>query len=113
MHELSLCNGMLEIIEKQAIEADFALVRVVRLQVGALSCVEREALRFCFDSVTRGSVAEGARLDIVDVPGEAWCWDCEAVVPLARRGEPCGRCDGYRLKVRDGEQVRILELEVA
>jgi hydrogenase nickel incorporation protein HypA/HybF len=113
MHELSLSNGMLEIIEKQAIETGFDQVRVVRLEVGALSCVERDALRFCFDSVTRGSVADGARLEIVDVPGEAWCWDCEAVVPLARRGEACGRCDGYRLKVKDGEQVRILDLEVA
>jgi hydrogenase nickel incorporation protein HypA/HybF len=113
MHELSLSSGMLEIIEKQAIEVGFDLVRVVRLEIGALTCVELDALRFCFESVTRGSVADGARLEIVGVPGEAWCWDCEAVVPLARRGEACERCDGYRLKVRDGEQVRILELEVA
>jgi hydrogenase nickel incorporation protein HypA/HybF len=112
MHELSLSNGMLEIIEKQALETGFQRVLVVRLEVGRLSCVERDALGFCFESVTRNSVAEGARLEMVDVPGEAWCWDCEAVVPLVRRGEACGRCDGYRLKVRDGEQVRILDLEV-
>ena len=113
MHELSLSNGMLEIIQKQAVEDGFDRVLVVRLEVGALSCVEREALSFCFESITRGSVAEGARLEILDVAGEAWCWDCEAVVPLARRGEACERCAGYRLKVRDGEQVRIKELEVA
>lgn len=113
MHELSLCNGMLEIIEKQSVESGFERVRVVRLEVGALSCVEEQALMFCFESVTRGSVAEGATLEITGVPGAAWCWDCEAVVPLARRGEACDRCDGYRLKVRDGEQVRIVELEVA
>ena len=113
MHELSLSNGMLEIIEKQAAEAEFGRVLVVRLEVGSLSCVERDALAFCFDSVTRGSVAEGARLDILPVPGAAWCWDCEDVVSLARRGEACERCGGYRLRVRDGEQVRIVELEVA
>ena len=113
MHELSLSNGMLEIIEKRAVEDGFDRVLVVRLEVGALSCVERAALSFCFESVTRGSVAEGAHLDILDVAGKAWCWDCEAVVPLARRGEACGRCGGYQLKVRDGEQVRIKELEVA
>lgn len=113
MHELSLSNGMLEIIRKQALEDGFERVLVVRLEVGALSCVERAALEFCFESVTRGSVAEGARLEILDVAGEAWCWDCENVVPLARRGEACERCGGYRLKVRDGEQVRLAELEVA
>ncbi len=112
MHELSLCNGMLEIIEKQAIESGFDRVRVVRLEVGALSCVETAALEFCFESVTRGSVAEGATLEIASVPGAAWCWDCAAVVPLARRGEACEGCGGFRLRVRDGEQVRIVELEV-
>jgi hydrogenase nickel incorporation protein HypA/HybF len=113
MHELSLSNGMLEIIEKRAVGEGFDRVLIVRLEVGALSCVERAALSFCFESVTRGTVAEGARLEILDVAGEAWCWDCEAVVPLTRRGEACQRCGGYQLKLREGEQVRIKELEVA
>ena len=113
MHELSLSNGMLEIIQKRETEDGFDRVLVVRLEVGALSCVEPAALSFCFESVTRGTVAEGARLEIDEVPGEAWCWDCEAVVALARRGEACGFCGGYQMKVRDGEQVRIKDLEVA
>jgi hydrogenase nickel incorporation protein HypA/HybF len=112
MHEMSLSSGMLDIIEQQAREQCFARVRVVRLELGVLSCVEPEALAFCFDSVTRGSVAEGATLDIVSVPGSAWCWDCEAVVSLLRRGEACARCGGYGLQVRGGEQIRIKELEV-
>lgn len=113
MHELSLSHGMLAIIEKCAVEDGFDRVLGVRLEVGALSCVECAALSFCFESVTRGTLAEGARLEILDVAGEAWCWDCEAVVPLARRGEACERCGGYRLKLRDGDQVRIKDLEVA
>ena len=113
MHELSLSNGMLEIIEKRAVEDGFDRVLVVRLEIGALSCAERSALEFCFESVTRGSVADGARLEIADVSGMAWCWDCEAVVPLARRGEACERCGGFRLQVRRGDEIRIVELEVA
>lgn len=112
MHELSLSQGMLDIIRQQALEQRFARVRVVRLEIGALSCVEPAALAFCFESVTRGSVADGAALDIVEVSGEAWCWDCGATVSLLRRGEACERCGGYRLQVRDGEQIRLKELEV-
>jgi len=112
VHELSLSNGMLDIIQRQALEQRFARVRVVRLEIGALSCVEPDALAFCFESVTRGSVAEGAALDIVTVAGDAWCWDCEAGVSLFRRGEACARCGGYRLQVRNGEQIRLKELEV-
>lgn len=112
MHELSLSNGMLDIIRQQALEQRFARVRVVRMEIGALSCVEPDALKFCFESVTLGSVAEGAALHIVTVPGEAWCWDCQTSVSLLRRGEACARCGGYRLQVRDGEQIRLKELEV-
>jgi len=112
MHELSLSNGMLEIIEKRALEEGFDRVLVVRLEVGALSCVEHAALSFCFASVTRGSVAQGARLEIRDVAGEAWCWDCATVVALARRGDACPRCGGYLLEPRAGEQVWVKELEV-
>ena len=112
MHELSLSQGMLDIIEQQAATSGFESVRVVHLEIGALSCVERQALEFCFESVTRGSIADGAGLEITDVAGAAWCWDCEAVVALTRRGEACERCNGYRLKIEDGERVRIVELEV-
>lgn len=112
MHELSLSQGMMDIIREQAAREHFARVRLVRLEVGALSCVEPEALAFCFKSVTHDTVAEGAALDIVTVPGQAWCWDCEAVVDLAERGRPCDRCGGYKLKVRDGDQIRLKELEV-
>lgn len=113
MHELSLSQGMLEVIEKRAAEEGFDRVLVVRLEVGALSCVEHKALSFCFASVTHGTLAEGARLEIRDVAGEAWCWSCETIVPLARRGDACPCCGGYQLNPRSGEQVWIKELEVA
>ena len=49
---------------------DFSRVRLIRLRLGALGHAEPEALRFCFDAVTRGTIADGAKLDIDMVPGE-------------------------------------------
>ena len=68
---MSLAEGMLQIIEDHAAKAGFARVKTVWLEIGALSGVETEAMRFCFDAVTRGSVADGAALEIVVVPGTA------------------------------------------
>lgn len=112
MHELSLSQSIMEIIEQQARQREFSRVKRVGLEIGALSCVEPEALSFCFDSVTRGSLAQGARLDIARVPGRAWCWDCEKVAEITRHGDACPGCGGYRMNTQGGNEMRIKELEV-
>jgi hydrogenase nickel incorporation protein HypA/HybF len=112
MHEMSLAEGVLALIEEQAVKSGFARVKTVWLEIGALSGVETEAMRFCFDAVTRGSIAEGAALEIVAVPGAAWCMRCSETVPLAARYDACPRCGGYQLQVQDGTQMRVKELEV-
>lgn len=112
MHELSLSESMVRIIEHQAAIHNFSRVAKVRLEVGALSCVEPEALVFCFDTVTRGTLAEGATLEIMTIPGEARCLECAAVVAVPQRGRPCTRCGGYRLELRAGDELRIKDLEV-
>jgi hydrogenase nickel incorporation protein HypA/HybF len=70
MHEMSLTQGVLEIIESASHREGFSRVRTVWLEIGTLAAVEPEALRFCFDVVTRGSCAEGARLEIVSSIGD-------------------------------------------
>ena len=113
MHEMALAEGMIAIVEDTARKNDAARVAIVRLELGALSHVEREALAFCFDAVARGGVAAGARLDIAVTPGAAWCMPCGERVPLARRGDACPRCGGYQLEVVAGDEMRVTEIEVA
>lgn len=112
MHELSLSRSMVGIIEGEAAVHGFGRVSKVRLEVGALSCVAPEALSFCFDAATRGTIAEGASLEILTTPGSAWCRDCDAAVPIGQLGDPCPRCGGYSLRVEAGREVRIKDLEV-
>ena len=112
MHEMSLAEGMLGIIEDYAKKDGFARVKSVWLEIGALSGVEAEAMRFCFEAVTRGSVAQGAQLEIIDLPGSGWCLQCGETVPMAERYSACPRCGGYQLQVNGGTEMRIRELEV-
>lgn len=71
MHELSLTYEIRKIIEEYAEVHSFQRVRTVRIEVGELSAVEPESIRFCFDVVMRGSVAEGATLEIRQTPDAA------------------------------------------
>ena len=57
VHELALCESVLELIEEQARVQRYTRVNTVWLEVGSLAAVEIEALRFGFDVVTRGSLA--------------------------------------------------------
>jgi hydrogenase nickel incorporation protein HypA/HybF len=113
MHEMAIAENMLEIVETTARGNGATRVRIVCLEIGALSHVAPEALRFCFDAVTRGSIADGAQLTIVTTPGAAWCMPCGETVPLERLGEACPRCGSYQLTVAQGDELRVREIEIA
>ena len=112
MHEMSLAEGVLAILEDQAKAQAFGRVRTVFLDIGELSHVDPDALAFCFDAVVRGTVADGAVLEINRTPGTAWCHTCGRTVAMARLGDPCPECGGYSLQVTGGDAMRVRELEV-
>ena len=113
MHEMSLAEGILQIVESTARANEARAVRAVRLELGALSHVEQEALRFSFDVVKRGTVADDARLEVVTTPGRAWCMPCGEAVDLARLGDPCPACGSYQLQVTQGDEMRVKDIEIA
>ncbi|HEX5339024.1 MAG TPA: hydrogenase maturation nickel metallochaperone HypA [Gallionella sp.] len=112
MHEMSLAESVLEIVEDCVRREGCLRVKTVRLEIGRLSSVEPAAMRFCFEAVARGTLAEGASLDIVEQEGRAWCFDCGRQVPLAKRCDPCAACGGFRMRVKQGEAMRVKELEL-
>lgn len=112
MHEMALAQSVMDAIEAEARRQAFSRVDRVVLEVGALSCVDPHALEFGFEAVTRGTLANGARLDILTPPGEAQCFGCGRTVLLARKGEACPECGSYQLVVSGGEELKIKALEV-
>lgn len=112
MHEMSLAENVLQIIEDAARAQNFRCVRTVVLEIGALAAVEPDAMRFCFDAVTHGSIAEGARLEILHKPGEGWCKECNKTVHLQESFGLCPDCGGARMEITGGNEMRVKDLEV-
>lgn len=112
MHEMSLCEGVLQVLEETAQKQGFSVVKTVWLEIGALSGVEIEAMRFSFDVVMRNTVADGSTLEIIEIPGQAWCMQCGENVGISQRYDACPKCGSYQLQVTGGVQMRIKELEV-
>lgn len=112
MHEMALAESVLQIIEDNARVQDFLRVKAVWLEIGQLSSVEPEAMRFCFDAVTRGSLADGARLEIVVVDGGGQCLNCGQTVRIEAVYDACPVCGGYPVNPVSGTEMRIREIEV-
>ena len=112
MHEMAICESILDILKDQARTQHFDTVKRVRLEIGPLSGVEIEALKFGFDVVTRGSIAESAALEIVETEASAWCMPCGETVAITERYDACPKCGSHQLQVTAGEELRIKELEV-
>ncbi|MDJ0823790.1 MAG: hydrogenase maturation nickel metallochaperone HypA [Paracoccaceae bacterium] len=113
MHEMSLCEGMRRVIEDQARAHDVDRITRVRVEIGRFAGVEVDALQFAWDVVMRGSVAEGAELVTLDLPGKALCYDCMKEVEIEHRLAPCPICGGGKLIPQGGDEMRIKDLEVA
>jgi hydrogenase nickel incorporation protein HypA/HybF len=112
MHEVSLIESVVALVEDERRKQDFSRVRMIRLHVGALGHAEPDALRFCFDAVARGTVADGARLEIETIAGQGWCSDCRRTVRLEERFAACPVCGNARVRMTAGGELRLAEMEV-
>lgn len=110
MHELSIAEGILEIVERTARANDVKRVKTVRVSIGELAGVDVPSLEFAWESVRKGGPAAGARLEIERPEGRAWCLDCEDTVPLKRYGDPCPKCGGYKLAATGGTDMRVVDI---
>jgi hydrogenase nickel incorporation protein HypA/HybF len=109
MHELALMESLVEAIEAQVPDAR---VTAVRLDVGRLTCVVPDALRFCFEVCTQDTRLAGAVLEVREVPGRVRCRACGAEGELDGPFLVCG-CGSGDLDVLQGGDLVVRELEVA
>jgi hydrogenase nickel incorporation protein HypA/HybF len=113
MHEMSLCEGIRRVVDEAASAPDINRVTRVRLEIGRFAGVEKPALEFAWDVVMRGSKAEGAILEMIDLPGQATCFECLKQVEIKDRLDPCPECGGGKLLPEGGDEMRIKDMEVA
>jgi hydrogenase nickel incorporation protein HypA/HybF len=109
MHELAVTESVIAAISSQLPDSR---VVVVHLEIGRLSGVMPDAVRFCFELAGEGTCVAGARLDITEPDGEGHCESCgtsfPARDPLAVC--PCGSAD---VTVSGGADLTIKAVEVA
>lgn len=112
MHELSLLENVREILEDHALSQNFSKVAKVTLEIGKLSCVEPDALRFGFDVVMKDSVAENAELVITELNGLGQCRQCRQQMEMETLHDPCIYCGSPFIEITQGVEMKVKDLIV-
>ena len=113
MHELSLTQSLLDIVEDYARREGFTRVRALKLSFGRLSCIDPDALTFSFSVQARGTKAEGAQLEFDILPAILYCLKCEREFSSGAFQPACPCCGGGDVLLTGGtEEIKLLEMDV-
>jgi len=108
LHEMSITQSVIQAIWDRM--GDAQVCRVC-LEIGTLSGVVVDSVRFCFEVVTQGTTLEGAALEIIQPTGKARCRDCGAEFVLNDLLVLC-ECGSANRELLAGEELKIREVEV-
>jgi hydrogenase nickel incorporation protein HypA/HybF len=113
MHELSIAHGIVEMAAEAAVRARAERVIAVNLKVGRLAGIEPGALVFSYDIAAEGTILEGSRLTIIDVPLVVWCSHClkEIELPSVQQFR-CPTCATPCGEIRSGRELDVESLEI-
>jgi hydrogenase nickel incorporation protein HypA/HybF len=112
MHEVGIMEEILTLATEHAARHDARRICRLTVRVGALSGVDADALRFAFDAVTPGTVAEGAEFRLEAVPVACFCPGCRCEFEPAELFYECPRCGRLTADVRRGRELELASLEV-
>jgi len=112
MHELAITQSMLDIVLEQAEKAGAERVEVIKLTVGELSGFVEESVRFYFDFLVKGTIAEGATLSFTRVPARARCRNCGRGFKLKEFDWSCPDCGQDNIEIIAGKELFVESIEV-
>ncbi|QDU64418.1 Hydrogenase/urease nickel incorporation protein HypA [Planctomycetes bacterium Pan216] len=113
MHELSIATSLIDVACDAAGDEGAERVLSLRVRLGPLAGVDHEALLFAFGFAAEGTMCEGARLLIEEVPVTVYCPDCDAVKRLPEIYQfTCPDCGTPTPEMRTGREMELASLEI-
>ncbi|ASQ90866.1 hydrogenase maturation nickel metallochaperone HypA [Prosthecochloris sp. GSB1] len=107
MHEMSIAMSIVDAVEERARQERAEIITAVELDVGKLSGVEVDSLRFCFSAAVKNSMLEEATLAIRVIQPEGKCSDCGRRFPVDFHYATCVSCGSFRVDLIAGRELTI------
>ena len=112
MHELGIAQEILKIALDYAAKNNAARITQFSVAMSAAADESEESLRFHFDHLTRGTIAEGARIDITRVPIPAKCLECGQDFAWMTETTACPHCSSARIRALPQDEFKLTSIEV-
>ncbi len=115
MHEHSVTKDIFEIILKHAIKNKAKKVISVNLEISVISDFQNEWVQKYFDSLSKDTVVQNAKLVITRVPAEFWCENCKSTYKINKplTGElSCEKCEAKKVTLISGKDYKIRNMKI-
>ena len=112
MHELSVCQEMLQQVDRIATEKQAISIDSITLHIGPLSGVEAHLLQQAFPFAAAGTLAQDAQLIIETLPIRVRCQQCGAETDASANRLLCGKCGDYHTQLLSGDEMLLASLEL-
>jgi hydrogenase nickel incorporation protein HypA/HybF len=112
MHELAVCQALLEQVERVARENDARRVVSIVIEVGPLSGIEPRLLEHAYPLAAAGTIAEHASLRVETPPVRVRCRSCGAETDAQPNRIVCGGCGDWQVDVTGGEELLLKRVEI-
>ncbi len=111
VHEMGITQGILASAFEAADKAGATQITEIRISVGELTEIQDFALQFAFESLTPGTIAEGATLTVNSIPARSHCNSCGADYDHDRFQMICPVCESLNVTPLQGRELRIDSIE--
>ena len=112
MHELSVTENILSIALEYANKEKASKVTGINLVIGQLSSIVDDSVQFYWDTISEGSICQGAKLSFNRVQAALQCQDCQLEYQIANQLTPCPNCGSYNAKIVRGEEFYLESIEI-
>ncbi len=112
MHELSICQALLNQVEALVRQHGARAARRVTVRVGALSGVVPELLARAFLLARAGTRACDAELIIEYAPVRVRCERCDAQSEASANNLRCAACGDWHTKLVSGDELVLVSVEM-
>jgi hydrogenase nickel incorporation protein HypA/HybF len=112
MHELSIAESLLAIVQDEIARHCLKNVLSVKVKVGKFTAIQPEALAFCFELITEDTPLKGVMLDIEVLAIKGYCEECKEDFELEDPVMLCPKCQGWNVRIEGGRELYIESIEV-
>jgi hydrogenase nickel incorporation protein HypA/HybF len=111
MHELAVCQALVEQVEQLAREQKAQRVGLIEVAIGPLSGIEPQLLEQAYPFAVAGSLAEGAELRLQRAPVRVHCDQCQQDSEASANRLVCGHCGNWRTALVSGDELLLTRVE--